>query len=155
MEPKIQRKIEKTVMKILKHGNLDEISEVRLRNMAAEKLGVDLSSSEHRLFVRGILESFLEARNKDPEDEEVRKNSENELDYNGDRAICWLSGKRRVTVHKYRRTTLVSIKEWYEKDGKQLPGTKGISLTTKQWATFTKAIPAIEDAIEKLESRLN
>lgn len=39
-----------------------------------------------------------------------------------------LSNKRRVTVQDFRGKTLVSIREYYEKEGKQLPTSKGILL---------------------------
>ncbi|PHU28125.1 RNA polymerase II transcriptional coactivator KELP, partial [Capsicum chinense] len=63
-----------------------------------------------------------------------------------------LSHKRRVTITDFRGKTLVSIREYYNKDGKELPTAKGISLTAEQWATFKKNIPGIEKAIKKLES---
>ena len=44
-------------------------------------------------------------------------------DDNGDK--YWeLSGLRRVTVSEYNKKSMVSIREYYEKDGKQLPGKK-------------------------------
>ena len=41
---------------------------------------------------------------------------------------CWLiqlSNKRRVVIQDFRGKTLVSIREFYEKDGKQIPTAKG------------------------------
>lgn len=88
-------------------------------------------------------------------EEETKKGGSREFDDDGDLIICRLSNKRRVTIQEFKGKTLVSIREFYEKDGKQLPSSKGISLTTDQWAAFRKAVPAIEAAIKKLESRLN
>ncbi|KAK4382497.1 RNA polymerase II transcriptional coactivator KELP [Sesamum angolense] len=61
--------------------------------------------------------------------------------------------KRRVTLSEFRGKTLVSIREYYKRDGKELPSAKGISLTAEQWASFKKNVPAIEKAIKKMESR--
>lgn len=37
-----------------------------------------------------------------------------------------LSGKRKVTVQDFKGKTLVSIREYFSKDGKELPTSKGI-----------------------------
>jgi len=55
--------------------------------------------------------------------------------------VCQLSRMRRVTVHVYRGITLVSIREFYEKDGELLPGKKGISLTAGQWREVSTMVP--------------
>lgn len=73
------------------------------------------------------------------------------IDDNGDIIICKLNKRRNVTIQEFRGSKLVSIREYYEKDGKQLPTAKGISLTIDQWTTFKKAIPAIEEAIQQLK----
>lgn len=44
-------------------------------------------------------------------------------DDNGDK--YWeLSGLRRVTISDFKKNSMVSIREYYEKDGKHLPGKK-------------------------------
>jgi hypothetical protein len=44
-------------------------------------------------------------------------------DSNGDRS--WeISKMRRVTVSEFRGKTMVSVREYYEKDGQKLPGKK-------------------------------
>ena len=42
--------------------------------------------------------------------------------------LLQLSTKRRVTLQEFRGKTLVSIREYYMKDGKELPSSKGIHL---------------------------
>ncbi|PWA35921.1 RNA polymerase II transcriptional coactivator KELP [Artemisia annua] len=64
-----------------------------------------------------------------------------------------LSDKRRVTLTEFKGKSLVSIREYYRKDGKELPSSKGISLTAEQWSNFSKNVPAIEKAIKKMEAK--
>ncbi|KAF7149670.1 hypothetical protein RHSIM_Rhsim02G0246000 [Rhododendron simsii] len=106
-----------------------------------------------------------------------------EYDDYGDLIICKLSWRRRVTIQDFRGKTLVSIREFYSKDGKDLPSSKEtvifvtvtidkekrdndeqgtttslvkrICLTTEQWSSFKMIAAAIEKAIRKMESRLN
>ncbi|KAH0613610.1 uncharacterized protein H6S33_005496 [Morchella sextelata] len=51
---------------------------------------------------------------------------------------------RRVAVTEFKGNQLVSIREHYEKDGKMLPGKKGISLTVEQLNAFISIIPQLE-----------
>ncbi|KAM0303144.1 hypothetical protein HYE67_010968 [Fusarium culmorum] len=58
-----------------------------------------------------------------------------------------LSNKRRVGVSDFSSKTFVNIREYYEKDGKTLPGKKGISLSIEQYNAFLKAVPRINAAL--------
>lgn len=69
------------------------------------------------------------------------------------RVICKLSDKRSVAVHDFRGKCLVSIRDYLEKDGKQLFSGRGISLTGRQWSLFRSSFPAIEEAIAKMASQ--
>jgi len=60
--------------------------------------------------------------------------------------------RRRVTVRKFKRTILVDIREYYEKNGVQLPGKKGISMNIEQFEAFVGLIPEIRKQIQELES---
>ncbi|KAM5352422.1 hypothetical protein ACJ41O_005145 [Fusarium nematophilum] len=60
-----------------------------------------------------------------------------------------LSNKRRVGVSEYRKMPFINIREFYEKDGKTLPGKKGISLSVQQYNAFVKAIPGINAALRE------
>lgn len=42
---------------------------------------------------------------------------------------------------------MVNIREYYEKDGQELPGKKGISLPIEQFNTFIALLPEIEQAL--------
>ncbi|KEQ71990.1 PC4-domain-containing protein [Aureobasidium namibiae CBS 147.97] len=59
-----------------------------------------------------------------------------------------LSGKRRVTLSEYKKIHLINIREYYEKDGKTLPGKKGISLSLEQFSAFLGILPEVEEALK-------
>ncbi|EPS44269.1 hypothetical protein H072_1770 [Dactylellina haptotyla CBS 200.50] len=64
-----------------------------------------------------------------------------------------LGGKsRRVTVSEFKGNVLVSVREYYEKDGKSLPGKKGISMTLDQFNQLIRVLPALEEAIGQKSS---
>ncbi|PON36485.1 RNA polymerase II transcriptional coactivator KELP [Parasponia andersonii] len=147
MEAERARKIEETVVEILKKTNLEEATEFKVRVAASELLGIDLSErAEYKTLVRSTVDKFLVS-----EEQLVLEKRNNE---GGDRFICKLSEKRNVMVHDFRGKTLVSIREFYRNDGKQLPSGKGISLSAEQWSAFKKSVPAIEEVIRKMDSKL-
>ncbi|KAK0248579.1 hypothetical protein B0A54_11255 [Friedmanniomyces endolithicus] len=58
-----------------------------------------------------------------------------------------LSDTRRVGVSTYKGMTLISIREYYEKDGKSLPGRKGISLSVDQYTALLSVLPRLENLL--------
>lgn len=54
-----------------------------------------------------------------------------------------------MTVDEFKGTTLVALREYYTKDGKELPGKSGISLNIEQYLNFLKAIPLLNTELEK------
>ncbi len=53
----------------------------------------------------------------------------------------------RVEVSEFKGKKYVSIRKWYEKDGKTLPG-KGISMTADDWKDFVSKWESIVKDIE-------
>ncbi|KAK0586295.1 hypothetical protein LWI29_004434 [Acer saccharum] len=160
MKPETKAKIEEAVREILGKSDMSETTEYQIRKQASDKLGLDLSQSEYKAFVRHIVNSFLEEQEdkskEQQEEEEVEEegNGNGEYDDEGNLIVCKLSDKRRVTIQDFRGKTLISIREYYRKDGKELPSSKGISLTEDQWSIFKTHVPDIEKAVQKMESRI-
>ncbi|XP_028126393.1 uncharacterized protein LOC114323108 [Camellia sinensis] len=159
------KKIEETVIEILKDADLEEATELKVRTMAAKRLGIDLSDLDHKWLVRRVVESYLVSLEEDKVEEQTKEvvvpeqgskhgfDLKEASDGGEDRVISKLSEKRRVAVRDFRGNTLVSIRDYFQKDGKLLPSGRGISLNAKQWSAFRKSVPDIEAAITKMESQ--
>ncbi|KND89676.1 putative RNA polymerase II transcriptional coactivator [Tolypocladium ophioglossoides CBS 100239] len=61
-----------------------------------------------------------------------------------------LSNKRRVGVSQFKNLWMVNVREYYEKDGKMLPGKKGISLSIEQYTALLKAVPSINATLREM-----
>ncbi|KAL2941853.1 RNA polymerase II transcriptional coactivator KIWI [Bienertia sinuspersici] len=61
--------------------------------------------------------------------------------------VCEISKNRRVSVRSWQGKVMIDIREFYVKDGKQLPGRKGISLTMDQWKVLREHIEDIDQAV--------
>ncbi|KAJ6783929.1 hypothetical protein PWT90_09318 [Aphanocladium album] len=61
-----------------------------------------------------------------------------------------LSNKRRVGVSQFKSMCLINIREYYDKDGKTLPGKKGISLSLEQYTALVKLVPSINGKLREL-----
>ncbi|XP_021297978.1 RNA polymerase II transcriptional coactivator KELP [Herrania umbratica] len=158
MDAETRGKIKQTVRGILEEANMDEMTEYKIRQMASQILELNLSESKYKAYVRHVVNSFLEEQKAKQEEAEAAANDDNtnknnkEFDDDGDVIVCRLSERRRVMIQDFRGKSLVSIREFYKKDGKELPSAKGISLTEEQWSALKKNIPNIEKAVRKMES---
>ncbi|KAH9613845.1 hypothetical protein KSS87_000382 [Heliosperma pusillum] len=61
--------------------------------------------------------------------------------------VCEISKNRRVSVRTWQGKVVVDIREFYSKDGKQMPGKKGISLTMDQWKVLREHVEEIDQAV--------
>ncbi|XVF10384.1 hypothetical protein REPUB_Repub07fG0178200 [Reevesia pubescens] len=133
MDVETREKIKKTVRDILEAADMDEMTEYKIRQMASQKLDLNLSDSKYKAYVRHVVNSFLEEQKakqeeaeagEEADDDNNTNNNQKEFDDDGDLIVCRLSEKRRVTIQEFRGKTLVSIREFYKKDGKELPSSK-------------------------------
>ncbi|KAL4916883.1 transcriptional Coactivator p15-domain-containing protein [Aspergillus aurantiobrunneus] len=60
-----------------------------------------------------------------------------------------ISKMRRITISSFRGKPMVNIREYYEKDGEELPGKKGISLPIDQFSALLTLLPDIQTALQE------
>jgi hypothetical protein len=65
--------------------------------------------------------------------------------------VADLGANRRVMVSKFRGTSYVSVREFYEKDGEMRPGRKGISLPEEQWRAVLAARDLVDAAVDAIK----
>lgn len=58
-----------------------------------------------------------------------------------------LDKQRQIRINEFRGRKLIDIREYYEKDGKSLPGKKGISLSINQWKRLQEFAKEVNEAI--------
>jgi hypothetical protein len=61
-----------------------------------------------------------------------------------------LAKMRFVNVSEFKGKAYVNIREYYESNGKTMPGKKGISLSVDQWESLKKHIANIDKDLKKL-----
>ncbi|KAF4551364.1 RNA polymerase II transcriptional coactivator-like protein [Elsinoe fawcettii] len=67
-----------------------------------------------------------------------------------DGELYWeLSTNRRVSITSFKGKSMINIREYYEKDGKNLPGKKGIALPMEQYETLLSLLPQVEEVLKK------
>ena len=67
-----------------------------------------------------------------------------------------LSPTRRVTVGEWQGKVRIDVREYYERDGKMLPGKKGLSLPLKEYEIMKNFIQdgTLDDIIQEKESEI-
>lgn len=134
----------------------------QIRERVQEVTKVNTSTKEIKSLISQYVKDWLErqktgedgeakADEADEADKEEEKKPPREKEDDVDSVICELSSKRKVAVSSFKGKLLVSVREYYEKDGKLLPSSKGISLNVEQWKALKNAMPAVEEAIKKFE----
>ncbi|CAN6476064.1 unnamed protein product [Victoria cruziana] len=61
--------------------------------------------------------------------------------------VCEISRNRRVSVRLWQGRPTVDIREFYVKDGKEMPGKKGIMLSLDQWNILRENVEKIDKAV--------
>jgi len=64
---------------------------------------------------------------------------------------CELSRTRKVVVKKFKGKVFVDIREFWSKDGEDLPSKKGISLPLEQWKMLQDHLKDIQNLVDSLK----
>lgn len=56
--------------------------------------------------------------------------------------------RRKASISIFKDKAMVDIREFYEKDGEQRPGSKGISLPPEQWHKLAAGFDALAAALQ-------
>ena len=68
------------MLEILKSADMDNMTEFKVRKMASDKLGINLSAPEYKSFVRQVVETFLQSTEEpEPEPEPDRKKANTQV----------------------------------------------------------------------------
>jgi len=60
-------------------------------------------------------------------------------------------GSKRLVMHKFRGKLYIGLREYFEKDGEELPTKKGCNLNIEQWQFLMNHLNEINAQIEKLK----
>jgi hypothetical protein len=59
MDEATKKNVEATVLEILRGSDMESVTEYKVRAAASDRLGIDLSIPDRKLFVRGVVEEYL------------------------------------------------------------------------------------------------
>jgi len=65
--------------------------------------------------------------------------------------VCEMSNTRRCSVSKFKGRVLVNVREYYEKDGRLLPGAKGAALSAEAAAILVANAEKIDERVRQLD----
>ena len=93
MDAETREIIKKTVREILEEADMDKMTEYKIRQMASQKLELNLSDSKYKAYVRHVVNSFLEEQKARQEEAEAADDNNNninqkEFDDDGDLIVC-------------------------------------------------------------------
>uniref|UniRef100_A0A8D8T4U5 RNA polymerase II transcriptional coactivator n=1 Tax=Cacopsylla melanoneura TaxID=428564 RepID=A0A8D8T4U5_9HEMI len=89
------------------------------------------------------------AKKQLPADTKKAKGNDNGASKSGPGGSWCIEGMRFLKVDEFRGKPLVSIREYYEKNGELLPGKKGISLSASQWRKLMTMQDNVNAAVDK------
>jgi hypothetical protein len=84
MDEETKKKVEDTVQEILRGADMASVTEYKVRSAAADRLGIDLSVPDRKLFVRGVVENYLRSLSSKEVEEQQDGAGEEENDKQGE-----------------------------------------------------------------------
>ena len=102
MDEATKKKVEAAVLEILRGSDMESVTEYKVRKAAADRLGIDLSTPDRKLFVRGVVEEYLRSLSSQEEaeaeeEEEGKGGGKREYDDQGDLILCRVSSFSRTS----------------------------------------------------------
>eukprot|EP01017_Pseudomicrothorax_dubius_P048346 TRINITY_DN877_c0_g1_i2.p1 TRINITY_DN877_c0_g1~~TRINITY_DN877_c0_g1_i2.p1 ORF type:complete len:106 (+),score=31.35 TRINITY_DN877_c0_g1_i2:70-387(+) len=73
------------------------------------------------------------------------------ISVNDDNVTIDLNSRKKVCIRKFRKQTLIDIREYWDDKGELKPTKKGISLTTEVWTKLKAHIKDIDEAIANMK----
>jgi len=71
------------------------------------------------------------------------------VEKNGQAIFSLTPGKKRVSIGEFKGQVMVNIREYYDKDGEEMPGKAGIALTIEQYESLKSIMPDVDAMIAK------
>ncbi|CAD8053553.1 unnamed protein product [Paramecium sonneborni] len=79
-----------------------------------------------------------------------QKNNKTNYTFEDGQYFFELTSLKKVSISKFKGNVMVSIREFFNKDGQSLPTKKGITLQLDNWVKFKQYIGEIDECINKL-----
>ncbi|EGP86695.1 uncharacterized protein MYCGRDRAFT_43207 [Zymoseptoria tritici IPO323] len=109
-----------------------------------------MSSKPSRKRVAAFEDPDSDTNNQQTKKSKKTSGFSTEMQTDADGNPFWeISNKRRLGVSTFKNNVMVSIREFYEKDGQMLPGKKGVTLTTEQFNAVIELLPQIEPVLKE------
>lgn len=103
-----------------------------------------LSKKQKQEEEEGEDESDIVAHADEDQDDETALPAKEKDDF----LVLALSHRKFCKVRRFANKTFVDFREYYEKDGKLLPGKKGIMLNKSEWEAIKRQMADISAAFE-------
>jgi len=75
------------------------------------------------------------------------------IEKNGQAIFSLSPGKKRVSIGEFKGQVMVNIREYYDKDGEEMPGKAGIALTIEQFESLKSIMPDVDAMIAKKSTK--
>ncbi|CAK75048.1 unnamed protein product (macronuclear) [Paramecium tetraurelia] len=112
----------------------------------------DRSSSEDNNYPKGSSSAKKQQVQKNKQNNYTFEDGQYFFEVNTDFLLNFkLTSFKKVSVSKFKGNVIISIREFFSKDGQSLPTKKGITLQLDNWEKFKQYIAEIDECVNKLK----